>query len=238
MNGQQLSVQAAAGRIGLTEYGLRKAIERGELRPVPGTLPLKLDPTDVERFITARRTAAIERLAARGVDLAQLAADTRAFLRPPAWAPASGGVAKVGADVVAVFGVPALTAAAITDPGVCGWCAATVAAGMLGTVPPAYSQAFAVLLGPPCSRDRAVVDEALEKARAAVHGPSAARTAVPAARRPTVPPPTIQAAVQRPAAGPAGRATRTVLRAAMRAAGVRPDRHEHGPSVVCPRCTP
>jgi hypothetical protein len=238
MNGQQLSVQAAAGRIGLTEYGLRKAIDRGELRPVPGTLPLKLDPADVERFITARRTAAIQRLAARSVDLAQLAADTRAFLRPPAGAPASGGMSRLGPDVIAVFGVAALTAAAITNPNTCGWCAATFAAGMLGTAPPAYTQPLAVLLGPPCAKDRAVVAEALEKARAAVHGPSAARPAVPAAQRPTVPPPTAHAAVQRPVARPAGRATRTVLHAALRAAGVRPDRHEHGPSVVCPRCTP
>lgn len=244
---QHLSVQAAASRVGLTEFGLRKAIDRGELRPVPGTLPVKLDAGDVERLISVRRTAAIQRLAARNVDLVALARDTRLFLRPPAGAPSSGGVSRVGADVVAVFGAAAVTAAAVQDPGVCGWCAATVAARMLGAAPPAYSAAFAALLGPPCSKDMSVVADAMARLdvriNAGARRPVRARTAVPVSPRPATPPQAVPAAVQRPAGPTARPASPGVLRAALAAAGAtaRPGRlrcgHWLADECACPRAS-
>jgi hypothetical protein len=197
-----LSVQAAANRVGFTEFGLRKSIDRGELRAVPGTLPIKLDPADVERFISARRTAAIQRITARGTDLVQLARDVRMFLRPLPGAPSSGGVSKVGAEVMALFGPAALNAAAIRDPGVCGWCATTVASRMLGTEMPAYSAAYVELLGNPCAKDRAVLDAELDRLRREVNAgarrPSVARAAPVVAPRPASPRPSSPAAVQRP----------------------------------------
>lgn len=223
MDEPHLSVQAAANRVGLTEFGLRKAIDRGELRPVPGTLPLRLDAGDVERLISARRTAAIQRLTARGVDLVQLAKDARMFLRPPAGAPSSGGVSRVGADVVAVFGAAAVNAAAIQDPSVCGWCATTVAARMLGTRAPAYSAAYAALLGPPCAKDTAVVADAMAKldgrVNAGAQRPARARTEPAVSPRPATPPQTSPAAVQGRVGAAPGRASMSTLSAALRAAG-------------------
>jgi len=173
-----------------------------------------------------QQPAALQRITARGTDLVQLARDTRQFLRPAPGAPSSAGVSAVGDDVRAVFGMPTLTAAAITDPGVCRWCAAVVAAQMLGTVPPAYSPAFAELLGRPCGRHGGLLRAEMAELRVQVDAgavrPSRARTAPSVPVRPATPQKTAVRPVQRPSGPSARPVPPAVLRAALASAGMPP----------------
>lgn len=178
-----LAIQQAAKRLGLTEWGLRKAVTRGELRLLPIAGPGRLAAAEVERFRRARQAAALERLAARGTDLVQLARDTRRFLQPHPGDP-QFGVSRLGPDPVAVFGAPALHAACLPEP-TCGWCASVVAAQMLGGEAPAYGEAMRALLGEPCARDmerfaRAELDKLAARVRPAGGGRSAGRSVSPA----------------------------------------------------------
>jgi hypothetical protein len=149
--GEELAIRAAAKRLGVTEWAVRKAVVRGELRELPAAGPARLDADEVARFGRARQAAALERFTAKGTDLVQLAVSVRSFLRPYPGDP-RGTVSTLGADVVAVFGPAALHAAGVAEPA-CSWCASVVAAGMLGTDPPAYGDAMVALLGKPCARD-------------------------------------------------------------------------------------
>ncbi|NGO43783.1 hypothetical protein [Streptomyces ureilyticus] len=194
----EVAIRAAANRLGITEWAVRKAVLRGELKELPGPGPARLDADEVDRFRRARQTAALARIGARGTDLVQLARDARSFLRPYPGAPTSGKVSSLGADVVAAFGAAALHAAAVREG--CGWCAAAMAARLLGTEPPAYGTAMLALLGEPCAKDmKRFAGAEMERLRAQVHPggtpPAAARTAPVTAAgsmAPPVPP------VQRP----------------------------------------
>jgi hypothetical protein len=238
-----IALTAAARRLCLTGPGARDLVARGELQPLPGET-LAFDPGHVEQVRQRRQAEAVDYFTARNVDLVVLAERTRALLHPITTT--RRGVDAIGAlpnETRKLFGRAVLRAASLRDGQGCRWCFARNLAQLYGTPAPQFAPALIALLGrQTCEEDRPMLAAAMAELSAGVHGPagrpSAARTAPPAAQRATAPPPTAHAAVQRPAAGPAGRATPSVLHAALAAAGVRPDRHEHGPSVVCPRCTP
>jgi hypothetical protein len=238
-----IAITAAARALCVTDMGVRDLVARGKLQPLPGTL--SFDPVHVEQLRQRRQAEALDYCADKGIDVVGLAERAGQLLRPIT-------TVRSGVDSIPglpkptrkIFGRAALKAAALRDGAGCRWCLARGLAELYGTPAPAYAPAFIALFGgqAPCEEDRPMLAAAMAELSAGVYGPagrpSEARPAATAAQRPTAPPPTAHAAVQRPAAGPAGRATPSVLHAALRAAGVRPDRHEHGPSVVCPRCTP
>ncbi|MCX4906863.1 RodZ family helix-turn-helix domain-containing protein [Streptomyces sp. NBC_00878] len=175
---QGVSVEQAATRLGISKWGAYKALERGDLKGLPGRGPARLDPADVERFRRARQTAALERYAAKGTDMVRLAHSTRAFMRPYPGAN-TGRVSAVGSDVVAAFGAAALHAAGVREG--CCWCASEIAAQLLGTEPPVYGEAMLALLGKPCPKDmKRFTGVEMERLRARVHPadvrPSGART--------------------------------------------------------------
>jgi hypothetical protein len=237
-----IAITAAARALCVTDMGVRDLVARGELQPLPGTLTF--DVVHVEQVRQQRQAEALDYCASKGIDIVGLAERAGQLLRPVT-------TVRSGVDAIPglpkpmrkIFGRAVLQAAALRDGAGCRWCLARGLAELYGTPAPAYGPALIALLGKQtCEEDRPMLAAAMAELSAQVRGtagrPSGARAAVPSARRPTVPPPGVQAAVQRPVAGPARRATPSVLHAALRAAGVRPDRHEHGPSVVCPRCTP
>jgi hypothetical protein len=180
-----LSVKAAAARLGLSEYGLRKIIDRGELRPVT-TNPVKLLPDDIAALRQRRQDAAIARL---GVDrLAKVARDVRAQLHPlvSSGAPRGHDALELIPEVTkSAFTMPLLHGAAMPDGSGCRWCAAVVAGRMLRTSVSdallASDVGMALLGDPVCEAHRGLLRGRMDALRASVHPggavrPSAART--------------------------------------------------------------
>lgn len=188
---QGVSVEKAAAGLGISKWGAYRAIERGDLKVLPGRGPTRVSEAEVERFRRARHAAAVERLKARGADVVELARATRSFLQPH---PGDGKrtVSMLGPDVVAVFGAPAVHAASLPAP-TCGWCASVVAAQLMHTDPPPYGKAMLALLGPPCPRDMQRFAAAeMEALAARVHPggvrPSGGRAAASGSSRPAASP--------------------------------------------------
>jgi hypothetical protein len=197
---EEVAIQVAAKQLGITEWAVRKAVLRGELKELPGPGPARLDAAEVVRFRQARQDAALRRLAAAGTDLVQLARDTRAYLQPYPGT-AVGKVAHVGPDVVAAFGAPVLHGASVWKG--CSWCA-TEMAGRLLHVPvrPSMlcSEIGLVLLGAPeCADHRALVRGRMTELAARVHAgggrPAGGRSVPSAGKRPPAPPQAAQGAV-------------------------------------------
>ncbi len=243
-----LTVEQAAVRLGISKWATHKAVNRGELTLLPGSGPARVTPAAVENFRARRQTARIQRLAAKGVDLVQLATDTASLLRPPPGAPFACSwediPKKIGQNAVAAFGVPVLRAATLTGDE-CRWCAAAWLSKKWSAAPPKYGPAVVKLLGPLRACDTAILNAEMEKLRAKVRPgaqrPVRARTAPLAARRPVTPQKAAVAPVQRPAAPAARPASTSALRAALTAAGAiaRPGRlkcgHLLAAECACPR---
>lgn len=191
-----LNVKAVSARLGLSEYGTRGLVDRGDLTPVVRTPSLKFAVQDVEQLRQARQRAAIEEFVARDVDLVKLARDTRRQLRPLPLDPLQGG--EVGLSRLPVktrdfFGPAVLQALAIGDPERCSWCEARFLAGNLGVPEPVWDQVTLALLGNPCM-ERCMgrfSGAELAKLQARVHPggvrPSGARTAPAKAAGSTAP---------------------------------------------------
>lgn len=191
-----LTVRVAANRLGLSVWGIHKAIDRGELSLVTRS-PLQVSAADVEQMRQRRRDEAIDRI---GVDrMARVAADVRAQLHPPFGSGAPGGHAaleKMSERVKAAFGMPLLHAAAMPAGSGCRWCHAENAGRML-RVPvrqETLSSEFGIALlgGPECERHRGVVRDRMGQLAGRVHpgrgrpgdgrtGAVAASTAAPSA---------------------------------------------------------
>jgi hypothetical protein len=222
----ELTVEEAAVRLGISKWATHKAVNRGKLALLPGSGPARVTPAAVEDFRVRRQIARLELLAAKGVDLVQLATDTASLLRPPPGAPFACSwediPKKIGQNAVAAFGVRVLRAATLTGDS-CRWCAAAWLSKKWGAAPPEYGPAVVKLLGPLRACDTAILNAEMERLSAYVNAgtrrPSQARTASPAARRPVTPPTAAPAPVQRPAAPAARPASTSTLRAALTAAG-------------------
>jgi hypothetical protein len=190
-----LSVRAAASRLGISTWSVYKAIDRGELRPVTRD-PIQVLASDVEALRLKKQDQAIEWV---GADrLLQLARDVRRQLHPPATAPGPRGhkaLEGLSERVKAAFGMPLLHGASMPDGAVCRWCAARVAARMLG-IPVSDRQlsgqvGIALLGGPTCERDRGLVRARMTELGARVHPggvrPSEGRVEAAAGTRPPAP---------------------------------------------------
>src|SRR5512134_651947 len=201
-----LTVRAAANRLGLSVWGVHKAIERGELHPVARG-PIKVSAADVEQMRRRKQDEAIARV---GADrLLKLARDVRAQLQPPVTAGGRRGHAAlelVSETAKAAFGMPLLHASAMPGGSGCRWCAAEVAGRMLSV--PVRSETlssefgFALLGGPECERHRAFLAGRMRELAERVHPggvrPSAARTA-PVTAAGSTPPAAPAVLRQRPA---------------------------------------
>lgn len=198
-----LSVRTAANRLGMSNWAVHKAIDRGELRPVTRH-PIQVSADDVEAMRVRKRDAAIEQI---GVErMARVAADVRAQLHPPfeSGAPREAAALELIPErLKAAFTMPLMHAAALPDDSGCRWCAAEIAGKMLAVpVRPAMlsSEAGVALLGSPkCERHRGLMAGRLRELAARVRpggeSPSAARTQPAAsAGRAAVPKPAVRAA--------------------------------------------
>lgn len=170
---KSLSVKQAAGRLGLSEWGLRKIIDRGELLPVTQH-PVRLAAADVEALRRNRQDEAVARL---GVDrLARVARDVRAQLHPPVSSGAPRGhdaLELIPETTKSALGMPLLMAAAMPEGSGCRWCAALTASRLL-RVPlrdaTMTSEVGLALLGrPECADHRALVRARMDEVAAGVH---------------------------------------------------------------------
>jgi len=168
-----LTVRAAANRLGFSEWGVRKAVERGELVPVVRH-PIKVSAADVEALRARKQDEAIARL---GVDrLAKVARDVRAQLHPPVSSGAPRGhdaLELIPETTKAAIGMPLLHAAAMPEGSGCRWCVARTASLML-KVPlrdaTMTSEVGIALLGrPECADHRALVRARMAELAAEVH---------------------------------------------------------------------
>lgn len=158
-----MSVGEAARRLGIGEWGLRKALDRGEL--TASGQPRRVTETEMLGFRIRRRETV---LAHHGeIDLARAVVAKLHPLRPQphhdkglvaalAAAPRGRAALKLlGEAPFAVWGPDLLTAAAMESSAGCRMCWARMGSQVHGTMPPADTQAHRILLGPPCERDRA-----------------------------------------------------------------------------------
>lgn len=168
-----LSVRAAANRLGFSTWGVYKAIDRGELKPVTKN-PVQVLASDVEALRSRKQDEAIARI---GADrLLKLAEDVRVQLHPPVTAAGRRGHAAlelISETVKSALTMPLLHAAAMPDGSGCRWCAAEVAGRMLGIPVSAKllkSQiGLALLGGPGCEKHRAFVAGRMRELGARVH---------------------------------------------------------------------
>jgi hypothetical protein len=208
-----LTVRAAANRLGFSEWGVRKAVERGELVPVVRH-PIKVSAADVEALRARKQDEAIARL---GVDrLARVARDVRAQLHPPVSSGAPRGhdaLALIPETTKAALGMPLLHACAMPEGSGCRWCAARTASLML-RVPlrdaTMASEVGLALLGrPECADHRALVRARMAELAAEVHpgGVRApvARTGPVGASGGAVPPAPVPRAAAKPVGDDGGR---------------------------------
>lgn len=191
-----VTVRAAANRLGMSVWGLHRAIERGELEPVVRN-PIKVSADDLEAFRLRRQDAAIARI---GADrLVREAHAVRARLHPPATAPGPRGheaLEQLNDVVKSAFGTPLLMAAAFADGAGCRWCAAVMAGRMLGATVRRETLAseigFALLGAPECADHRKLVRGRMQELAARVHPggarPADARTGPVTAAGSTAPP--------------------------------------------------
>lgn len=168
-----LTVRAAANRLGLSVWGIHKAIERGELRPVTSH-PIQVSADDVEAMRLRKQDEAIDRIGAG--QLLKTAHNVRGLLHPPFASGAPGGQAALGLlseTVKAAFTMPLLHAAAMPDGSGCRWCHAENAGRMLSV--PVRQETLssgigvALLGGPECERHRGLVRDRMGQLAARVH---------------------------------------------------------------------
>lgn len=199
-----LTVRTAANRLGMSVWGVHRAVERGELKPVVRH-PIKVSAADVESMRLRKQSGAIERI---GADrLVKTAREVRAKLHPPVTSGAPRGhdaLEDLPEATKQALGPALLAGAAMPDGSGCRWCAATVAGELLRTPVAAATLAGEVgvaLLGEPgCEEHRALLRGRMAEFAAEVHPgvtrPSTARSGLvraPVGQRP-------QAPVVRPAA--------------------------------------
>lgn len=178
----EINAAAAARRLGVTEWAVRKMITAGRLPNRSRTGPALVASADVDRVIQERRAEAL----GRHPDPVAFARQVRAQLWPDEvltrqvvladgrterWAtggyyPAAGQVAPASGpealrtltpDAAAVFGRAAVEVAAAPAEqfaGACGFCFADMSARVHGGLRPSDAPAYRVLLGEPCAADR------------------------------------------------------------------------------------
>lgn len=196
-----LSVRAAANRLGMSTWGVHKAIDRGELRPVTRQ-PIQVSADDVEAMRQRKRDEAVDQI---GVErMVRVARDVRLHLHPPVGSGGPRGHAaleQVSERLRAAFTMPFLHAAAMPDGSGCRWCAAEIAGRML-SVPVrqellSSDVGLALLGGPECDRHRGLVSGRMRELAARVH-PGAERSSAactepaPTAGRTTVSKPVVR----------------------------------------------
>jgi hypothetical protein len=158
---ETLTIAQTARHLGLSDSGVRKAIERQELFILPGTSPVKLNAEAVETARLLRREVLLAELASRRQTPVTLAREARRVLFPSAPGvnlPQHAAedqrrrLSLVPNEARQLFGVASLTAAC-TEAG-CRWCTAQKFAEVLGGwAPDAYSEGFAALFDQaPCER--------------------------------------------------------------------------------------
>ncbi|MGW1063341.1 hypothetical protein ACWD4F_02290 [Streptomyces aureus] len=177
-----INAAAAARRLGVTEWAVRKMISAGRLPDRAPSGPALVASADVDRVMSERRAEALN----RHPDTMAFARQVRAQLWPDEvltrqvtlidgrteqWAvggyyPADGQVAPASGrealrtlspDAAALFGRAVLEVAALpvkAFTGSCRFCFADVSARVHGGLRPTDAPAFRVLLGEPCAADR------------------------------------------------------------------------------------
>ncbi|WP_432019159.1 helix-turn-helix transcriptional regulator [Streptomyces sp. 1222.5] len=176
----ELNVPAAARRLGITEWAVRRMISAGRLPNQARTGPALVASADVHRVMQERRAEALRRhpdaeAFARQVR-AQLwpnevltrqvvLADGRMEQVPVGFLPTAGQVGPASGrealhtltpDAAAVFGRAAVEVAALdpkTFTGACRFCFADMSAQVHGGLRPTDAPAYRVLLGEPCAAD-------------------------------------------------------------------------------------
>lgn len=164
---ESISVAQAARRLSLSDVMVYRMIADGRL--TGRGLPVRVDSDAVRSLALQRRSEALARR--RGiVDLARMVdsllhAPPGSTCLPP---PGRAALRAVPADGFAIFGRDVLEAAAVRDRvDGCAFCLAHMTARVHGTFPPEDGQAYRLLLGEPCPKDRqrwAVQDAARRRA--------------------------------------------------------------------------
>lgn len=162
---EPLSAAQAARVLGCTVPTVHTYIRSGRLMSLTsGSGPVRIAADDVNHLLRVRRDEAARRIG----DPVAYARKTLAAIWPnrDGMGPEAALAARTGRDALdavpvdapALFGRPALEAVAarpqLRRAGGCAWCWASADADVRGGLHPVNSEAFRLLLGEPCARDR------------------------------------------------------------------------------------